>query len=55
MKKNIFVVITFIMVIWLSGCGKKEQVVVYTAVDQVYADKIFEEFEEMTGIEVMPV
>lgn len=55
MKKNIFVVITFMMVIWLSGCEKKEQVVVYTAVDQVYADKIFEEFEEKTGIEVMPV
>lgn len=39
-----------------GACGKKqEEVVVYTAVDQVYADQIFALFEEKTGIKVKPV
>ncbi|MGN0297765.1 MAG: extracellular solute-binding protein [Lachnospiraceae bacterium] len=40
----------------VSGCAKnKESVTVYTAVDQVYADQIFELFEEKTGIQVQAV
>ena len=40
----------------MAGCGKKQdEVVVYTAVDQVYADEIFEMFEEETGITVKAV
>ncbi len=40
----------------MSGCGqKKPVVVVYTAVDQVYSDVIFREFEQETGIQVKTV
>lgn len=40
----------------LAACAKKqEEVVVYTAVDQVYADQIFAMFEEKTGIKVKAV
>lgn len=38
----------------LSGCGK-EEVVVYTAVEQVYCEKLFQQFEEETGIHVQAV
>jgi iron(III) transport system substrate-binding protein len=40
------------------GCHGNEdqrQVVVYTAVDQIFSEPIFEEFERQTGIEVLPV
>lgn len=39
----------------LSGCGQKEEVVVYTAVEEVYCQELFEQFEEETGIHVRAV
>ena len=40
----------------LAGCsGAKKEVNVYTAVDQVHSEKIFEQFEKDTGIKVNPV
>jgi len=40
----------------VSGCASAERaVVVYTSVDQVYAEPILEEFEEATGITVQAV
>lgn len=45
-----------IMVILLSACGKKgKEVVIYTSVDQIFAEDILKEFEEETGIKVKPV
>lgn len=38
-----------------AGCGRTEEVVVYTAVEQVYCQELFEQFEEETGIRVRPV
>lgn len=39
-----------------TGCAeKKEQVVVYTSVDRIYSEPILKDFQEMTGIEVLPV
>jgi iron(III) transport system substrate-binding protein len=40
-----------------AGCGKKEgqTVVVYTSQDEVFAEPIFKEFENQTGIQVRPV
>ncbi|HFI0618227.1 TPA: extracellular solute-binding protein [Streptococcus suis] len=55
MKKKFGVITALLLAITLAGCSKKEEVVVYTAVDQVFADKIFEEFEKETGITVLPV
>ncbi|MCR5033474.1 MAG: extracellular solute-binding protein [Lachnospiraceae bacterium] len=41
----------------LGGCGKKaaDEVVIYTAVDQVFSEEIFEQFQKDTGITVKPV
>lgn len=39
----------------LGGCGKKEEVVVYTAVEEVYCQELFRQFEEETGITVRAV
>lgn len=38
-----------------AGVAGKGEVVVYTAVDQVFSEKIFEQFEKDTGIKVKPV
>ncbi len=38
-----------------AGTAGKGEVVVYTAVDQVFSEKIFEQFEKDTGIKVKPV
>lgn len=38
-----------------GGCGRKEEVVVYTAVEQVYCEELFRQFEEETGIRVKAV
>lgn len=40
---------------FLGGCGSKEEVVVYTAVEQVYCEELFKQFEEETGIAVRAV
>ena len=56
MKKfSVAIIMTLVSTIMLSGCGKKNEVVIYTAVEQVFAEKIFDEFEKKTGIKVMPV
>lgn len=39
----------------MAGCGQKNEVVIYTAVEQVYCEELFEEFEKETGIEVKVV
>ncbi len=39
----------------LAGCGSKDEVVVYTAVEQVYCQELFEQFEKETGIHVRAV
>jgi iron(III) transport system substrate-binding protein len=36
----------------LGGCSAKEKVVVYTSVDQVFAEAICDDFEQETGIKV---
>lgn len=48
--------LSLLFVLGSTACGKKqEEVVVYTAVDQVFADKIFAMFEEETGMKVRAV
>ena len=41
--------------ILLHPVNEKKTVVVYTAVDQVYSEPVFHEFENRTGIHVLPV
>jgi len=49
-------VLTFLFI--SIGCTKKEyikKIVIYTSIDQVYSSKIFQDFEEKTGIKVLAV
>lgn len=43
----------------MGGCGPRaanlDEVVVYTSVDQVFAEPVFKAFEEETGVKVLPV
>ena len=63
-KKSGRIVEGFILVALLAVTGyfaftlnpsSKEEVIVYTSQDQVYAEPIFREFEKETGIKVRPV
>lgn len=59
MRKLSVIVLVMISMIHLCGCtlensGKKE-ITVYTAVDQIYAEQVFEDFEKETGIKVNAV
>ncbi len=54
--KVIFFSILFCALFGMSGCGaSKEEVVVYTAVDEVFSESILDAFEQETGIQVKPV
>lgn len=55
MKKKLVSFLGLALAMLLGGCGKKEEVVVYTAVEQVYCEELFEQFEEETGIKVRAV
>ena len=54
MRKVLRVVFGAVLLL-CAGCGKKEAVVVYTALDEMYSGPIFEEFRKKTGISVEPV
>ena len=45
----------FTAILLLTGCAKREYVVLYTSQDQFYAEPILKEFTAATGIEVRPV
>lgn len=46
---------TAIVAALLGGCGKTDQVVVYTSQDQMYAEPVFKAFERAHGVKVLPV
>ena len=54
-KKLAILLAVAIIVSIFSGCSKKNEVVVYTAVEQVYCEEIFKKFEDDTGIKVKAV
>ncbi len=48
--------LAFVVVLLLLGCQEQKQsVVIYTSVDQNYSEWVLSEFEERTGIRVLPV
>ncbi|MCX7779902.1 MAG: extracellular solute-binding protein [Negativicutes bacterium] len=51
------IIIILLVCLLTSGCGgvSEKKVVVYTSVDQVYAEPILKQFEKETGIKVMAV
>jgi iron(III) transport system substrate-binding protein len=56
MKKYIGLMLMATMLTMLfSGCSKQKEVVVYTAVEQVYCEPLFKQFEAETGIKVKAV
>lgn len=51
-------VFLLIFVLWLAGCQPQaahRQVVVYTSVDQVFAEPVLQEYEKSSGIDVLAV
>lgn len=53
--KRIIYILLIVIVLILTACNQeKRQVVVYTSVDQVYSEPLFEQFEKDTGIKVLP-
>jgi len=53
------VIVILVFCLFAGGCGKESseepEVVVYTSVDQIYAEPIFKKFEKLTGIKVLTV
>lgn len=54
MKNYVAFVLGFVVVLSISGCGKRAptEVVVYTALDREFSEPIFRDFTEKTGIVV---
>lgn len=55
---NINYLIILLSLMVLLGCSNKKnqkQVIIYTSVDQIYSSKIFKDFEQKTGIQVLAV
>jgi iron(III) transport system substrate-binding protein len=44
-----------IISLFITGCQKENEVIIYAAQDQVYAEPILREFAKQTGIKVRPV
>lgn len=53
--KITFVLICLSALLLFSCTGNREQVVVYCALDKIYAEPILQDFEQKTGIDVLPV
>ncbi len=54
--KQISMLWSVVLLILLSSCGKtKNEVVIYTSVDQVFSEPILKDFEQKTGIKVKAV
>ena len=43
-----------ILVSLLAGCGEREEVVVYAALDREFSGPVLEDFEKASGIRVLP-
>jgi iron(III) transport system substrate-binding protein len=59
-KSGIFLLIAVILAVIIAGMlvipgDQKKTVVVYTSVDQIYSEPVFRDFENQTGIKVLPV
>ena len=51
--KTILSVISILLIIFINGCSNnRNEVVVYTSVDQVFSEPVLKDFEQQTGIKV---
>ncbi len=56
MKHNKYLIINLIIAILNFSCNTdKNQVVVYTSVDQIFSEPILKDFEKETGIKIKAV
>lgn len=57
MKKKLFQILALLFFALNVGCGRsnQEEVVVYTSVDQVFAEPLLKDFEQETGVRVKAV
>lgn len=55
MKKGIALGLALLAAALTSGCGRMDEVVVYTAIEQVYCEELFQQFEEETNVRVRAV
>ena len=46
--------VTICLLSLLAGCGKKDEVVVYAALDREFSEPVLQRFERETGISVLP-
>lgn len=54
--RSLFSLAAVLLLIFIVGCGNNDkQVVIYTSVDQPFAEPVLREFTARTGIEVKPV
>ncbi|HAE37698.1 MAG TPA: ABC transporter substrate-binding protein [Candidatus Riflebacteria bacterium] len=52
----VVMMIAIVMIAFVSGCGSSEpEVIIYTSVDQPFAEPVFKAFTDKTGIRVRPV
>ncbi|MGM0601381.1 MAG: extracellular solute-binding protein [Candidatus Rifleibacteriota bacterium] len=51
-KASLFFILFALLV---CGCGNQNEVVIYTSVDQPFAEPVLQEFSQKTGIKVRPV
>ncbi|MDP3386280.1 MAG: extracellular solute-binding protein [Eubacteriales bacterium] len=55
-RASVILCVVLLSALILPACGTKgKEVVIYTSVDQIFAEDILKEFEEETGIKVKPV
>jgi iron(III) transport system substrate-binding protein len=47
--------VRLLLLAWLAGCSPKPEVVVYTSVDQVFSEPVFDAFEAASGVTVRAV
>lgn len=56
MRRTFLLLLSYVvMILIVSGCTNQEMVTVYTSVDRNYSEIIFKDFEQKTGIQVLPV
>ncbi|HZJ82804.1 MAG TPA: extracellular solute-binding protein [Clostridia bacterium] len=57
MRKTAVLIILSLILIFISSCSQvqKNEIVIYTSVDQIYSEPVFKIFEEETGVKVKAV
>lgn len=55
MKKFLCMFLSMLLLLTIVSCKSSKEVVIYTSVDQIFAEKLLKEYEETSGIKVKAV